>query len=843
MSRERGLSLNRIRRIATFGIVLAWMGPLYAAERAVVPAGNVLEGASNGDQSAAPDIGEAPAGPPSAKVSATATDRGPEGTGKRTQEGSAEAGEIPSPDRYVTWAWEASGRGDLDRLNALVEACERHYGARAREQAASLKGFPDRGKEKDYNEMNDYATVLFIRAEALMNYGRKEEAVAAFQELIKAFPWAQAWDPRGWYWSIAEKSQASIDVMQGKVKEEEEEVTPGFLTLPKQNPPGREKVVDYRRYGVFHNVGTPDYRYEITDPRGLAAAVGEGIYPNTGSVLKDPAYLKAKKEGRLDGSHWDFVYSDDVEAAFFKWVTAPEPWGIRLFYIGTLFEKAGMYYEAIKAYQALIVHFPRTVGWTYWQTPWYPAQAAVAKIKYLIRSHPELNLQVRWMHVEVKNGFDNDIRNDAILTYPGVISRKGWWARLQERLPFLKKKVRLGAVRRTLGKGKVRLVQYENGHWRMFVDGKPFVIRGITYAPTKVGQSPDKGTLTSWMYEDDNHNGKPDGPYDAFVDRNGNNEQDPDEPTVGDFQLLKEMGVNTIREYHQPFQPNKAVLREMYEKFGFYVVMGDFLGKYTLGSGATWFEGTDYDNPEHKKNMMASVRRMVMEFKDEPYILMWILGNENNYGVASNADQKPESYFRFVNEVARMIKSIDPDHPVAICNGDTLYLDKFAEYAPDVDVFAANVYRGNYGFGAFWKDVFQATGKPAFITEYGCPAYARHLTKEEAEEAQAEYHRGNWTDIADNMAGGDGVGNALGGIAFEWLDEWWKNYEPFYHDRKSDAIGPFPGGYYYEEWFGLAGQGNGAHSPFLRRLRKSYFMYKEMWAGAGDRQNRPCPLQ
>jgi len=37
---------------------------------------------------------------------------------------------------------------------------------------------------------------------------------------------------------------------------------------------------------------------------------------------------------------------------------------------------------------------------------------------------------------------------------------------------------------------------------------------------------------------------------------------------------MKEMGVNTLREYHQPFKPNKEVLRKMHQQYGFFVIMG-----------------------------------------------------------------------------------------------------------------------------------------------------------------------------------------------------------------------------------------------------------------------------
>ena len=50
-----------------------------------------------------------------------------------------------------------------------------------------------------------------------------------------------------------------------------------------------------------------------------------------------------------------------------------------------------------------------------------------------------------------------------------------------------------------------------------------------------------------WMGADENKNGKNDVGFDAWVDKNRNGKQDPDEPSVGDFQLLQEMGCNSIR--------------------------------------------------------------------------------------------------------------------------------------------------------------------------------------------------------------------------------------------------------------------------------------------------------
>jgi beta-glucuronidase len=734
----------------------------------------------------------------------------------------------PSSGELTVNAWAVHGKKDIEATFKYTQACIDFYNEEADRQEASLTALPKGKNEIEAVQiLNDVATAYFIQGESFRYQGKSQEAIKAFKVVVEKYPYAQAWDPRGWYWSIAKASQESIDKLEGRtpVKAEQKPAikvswTPTKIAL---YDPGKEDFVNYEKYGGFKNAGTKDYEYIVNDQEGLSQAVGEGIYPNTTSLRWDPQFKKAQSEKRLDGSHWDFVHSPDLQASFLKWASAPEPTGVRLFYTGLILEKSGLIQHAIKCYYAVVVHFPGAYGWTYFKTPWYVGLAAISKIHFLLRKNPQLGYKLVDADIRIINGFDNDVSNDIVITNPGRFVKVNLIDKLKPRA------AKTSSIKRQRGEGRVHLLQYETGDWQLMVDGKPFVVKGITYTPTKVGQSPDEGTLGDWMYEDFNNNGKIDGPYDAFVDKNRNNIQDKDEPAVGDFRLMQEMGVNVIRLYHHPKRINKEVLGDLYKNYGIMVIMGDFLGKYALGSGAPWNPGTDYNNEEHKKNMMDSVTKMVLEFKDEPYILFWLLGNENVYGYACNADKYPEAFYQFANEVAGKIKSLDSQHPVAICNGDILFLDKFGRTAPDIDILGANAYRGDYGFGFLWRQVKHEADRAVFITEFGCPAYAEGKSIDEAEILQSEYHQGSWDDIENNMAFGEGEGNSIGGVVFEWLDEWWKGYEPKVHDTRGLWIGPFPDGYMHEEWLGVCGQGDGKLSPFLRQIRKVYYMYKKKW--------------
>ncbi len=727
---------------------------------------------------------------------------------------------------FVSRGWSALGKRDFDKVHQITDQCIQEFDEKAGKQADKLNKFPAKGEEDKYKVMNNVATCYFIKAESYMRAEKKEKAIETFEKIVNKYPYAQSFDPRGWYWSLKEKAAASIQKLKtGKIEEAEEEDVP--ITKINLYEPGKDLPIDYEKFGEFKEVGTKNYEYIIENPIELAEAVGEGIYPNTNTVKFDPGYQKIKDRlYKID--HWEVLNSRNLNAAFYKWIKTPEPPGVRQFYIGEILEKSGLIEHAIKAYYAVIVHFPKTYGWTYWDTPWYVSNAALYRIKYLLKNHPELGLKLEDAKIIIENGFDNDIRDDVFIVNPGKLVKKSLWEKTFSKKKCTAAKRSLGKVKKSQGKD-VKLVQYQSGDWQLIVKGKPFILKAITYDPTRVGESPDEGTLENWTTQDINNNGLIDAPYEAWLDENNNNQKDKDEKRIGDFQLMADMGVNAIRLYHQPFAINKKIIGQLYQNYGIYTLIGDFLGKYALGSGADWEEGTDYDNPTHQQKMLESVTEMVETWKDEDAVLFWILGNENVYGLGCNADKKPVSFFKFANKAAKLIKKLDSRRrPVAIASGDTLYLDIFAKHCPDIDIFGTNSYRGKYGFLGLFEDVKRIAAKPAIITEYGAPSTGVGYTKEEGQAFQAEYHRSCWDDLFCNSAG-YGSGNVLGGVVFEYLDEWWKAYEPSHHDKKRLWSGPFLDGYMHEEWLGLIGQGDGTQSPFLRQPKKAYYKYKELW--------------
>ena len=378
----------------------------------------------------------------------------------------------------------------------------------------------------------------------------------------------------------------------------------------------------------------------------------------------------------------------------------------------------------------------------------------------------------------------------------------------------------------------VNLAKTDKG-WKLTVNGKHYIVKGMEYSVSTVGSKP---VSNDWMFQDENNNGKIDGPYDAWVDLNGNNYQDIEEKNIGDFTLLKAMGCNTIRIYHCD-KINKELLRDLYKNYGIMVIMGNLFGAYTKGSDAAWSKGTDYNDATQKENMLNSIRKMVEEYKNEPFVLMWMLGNENDVegkqvnstATNTNASAYPEEFAKFLEEACSEIKKLDKNHPVGVCNATTKFLKYYKQYCPSLDIFGINQYTGPFGFGNLWGKVEQELGKPVLITEYGCDAY--NTNKNTSNEAyQMKYHKGAWKNIVDNSCLGNGKGNSLGGVIYCWLDKWWLIGSPSVHDTVNGAWkGVTIDGLFNDEWLGICSQGNGKNSPFQRILRNVYYLYQNLW--------------
>jgi len=590
-----------------------------------------------------------------------------------------------------------------------------------------------------------------------------------------------------------------------------------------QNP-GASIFLDYAQYGEFQNAGEAGFQYVVNDKEGLKEALGEGIYPND-DIYKDPDFQRLNAQGSLKGSRWDILSSKEFQRAFFIWADAGEDPGVKLFFTAKALENAGLIEQAVKAYYATAVFNPDSTGFTKEHFPWPIAPAAISAVKRLCRDYPDLNCELQGASYSVRKADGNDV----IIFNPGKIIHKT----LEERIKDIPDLAFLPVVQKR-GEGKVKIVEYANRHWQMFVDDKPYYVKGITYGPTEIGIGPhsDPHFGDRWMFTDKNKNGLIDAPYEAWID-------DGRKP-VGDFQLLKEMGINTIRLYvpnsskttYDPAMINKPLLRDMYKTFGIRAIMGDFLGAYTIGSGASWDEGTDYTDPQQREKMKAVVRAKVMDLKDEPFVLMWLLGNENNMSgsykgvnaTRTNASSQPQAYAEFLNEVAAMIHEIDKNHPVAVGNVELDLSDYYNKYAQALDVIGVNSYRGAEGFGALFIDAQNKFDRPVLIMEYGCDAYADG--KEPGEDRQLNYLKGNFRDLIYNKPGGPGVGNAVGGLIFEYLDEWWKT-----PGNPEDEHAVLRDGLKLsdvrEEWLGIAGQGDGKNSPFERHLRKAYYYFKD----------------
>lgn len=374
---------------------------------------------------------------------------------------------------------------------------------------------------------------------------------------------------------------------------------------------------------------------------------------------------------------------------------------------------------------------------------------------------------------------------------------------------------------------KVSVTKDANG-MKLLIDGKPTMVNGINWDYVPIGYN----VLDAKFWE------KPDDIIKAGLD--------------GEMPLWQNMGVNAIRTYIG--MPPKWITY-IYENFGIYTMINHQFGAYGTTINGVYNPKTVYSDPKVRKHLIEASVNMLKLYKDTPGLLLFMLGNENNYHLTWEGSETDEgividdkdkavraearAMYKLFNDATLAMKAIDKSHPIGICNGDLLYLDIVADECKDIDIYGTNMYRG-VSFSDAFSRVNSEFDKPILFTEFGSDAFNAKDNKED-QLMQAYYMVNNWKEIYENAYGLGKAQNSIGGFTFQSSDGWFKaGFDKRENADVHDSKASWPSNGYgldqakpndknmNEEWFGIAAKGpTDIRGLYTLYPRASYYALKE----------------
>ncbi len=428
----------------------------------------------------------------------------------------------------------------------------------------------------------------------------------------------------------------------------------------------------------------------------------------------------------------------------------------------------------------------------------------------------------------------------------------------------------------------------------LYLNGELFIVKGVNYSPIPIGAS----------FDDDDKIG------DVFFSEKPGEPGYFHPVHLLDLSKMKEMGANTLRLYgmfpwhpqNGPSQPrDHAVFLDLARASGIYVwisyPLSTSIFRYKrvaqapkegtwfmqTGAGSYWVEDERLEPgfrwlglqtaEERRLSDLSAYTVLAAKYKDHPAVFGWVLGNELN----SPQNRANPRYWNYLNTLAKALKKIAPKKEVMVVLIDDGMetLQRVKEMNVDVssiDIWGINSYRGsvhpdlnNFGVGlnSIFEQYRQFSEKPLIITEFGPSSTTRKGAKLPAtptdfdllsklcpqekiiqlpdnSDLAADYIEGHWNDIMDHLE------VAVGGIVFEWQDEYWKgsrNPEEWMRQNPSPNTNiDFPGGCWDEEGFGInavtlkrSNDKNGQVTwpfpliPDERTPREQYFRLQKLW--------------
>ncbi len=220
--------------------------------------------------------------------------------------------------------------------------------------------------------------------------------------------------------------------------------------------------------------------------------------------------------------------------------------------------------------------------------------------------------------------------------------------------------------------------------------------------------------------------------------------------------ILAASGANSCRTWSTEMPGfNAGEFLDMALAHGLTVTMGLDVKKERLGF--------DYNDSVAVKKQFDYLKQEVLKYKDHPALIIWGIGNELNLNYSN------PKVWDAVNDIAKMIKEVDPNHlTTTMLAGIKKYdVEEIAKRSPDLDFLSIQM----YGDLPNLQDRIKEAGYkgPYLVTEWGATGHWEVATTQwdapieqtSKEKAESYIHRYRVAIEADSL-------NCLGSYVFYW---------------------------------------------------------------------------
>ena len=166
--------------------------------------------------------------------------------------------------------------------------------------------------------------------------------------------------------------------------------------------------------------------------------------------------------------------------------------------------------------------------------------------------------------------------------------------------------------------------------------------------------------------------------------------------------VLNSIGGNSIRTWSTG--DAKTILDDAYDN-GISVCLGLWVGHER--------HGFNYNDEYAITAQLKAFEQEILKYKDHPALLMWAIGNE------VDLFYKNFRVWNAIEDIAKMIKELDPNHPTMTVTAgiDPAEVFMIKEYCPSIDILGINTYGGIKNLSDQVR-MFN-WDKPYMVTEWG----------------------------------------------------------------------------------------------------------------------------